>query len=70
VGLAASVRRRRVPGAVVASTTVLAYRMLSAALFRDAQVSLLAERVGAEDARTGEPERGLTVRNAAHDGGR
>jgi hypothetical protein len=49
VGLAASVRRRRVPVAVVASTTVLAYRLLSALLFRDAQVSLLAERVGAED---------------------
>jgi hypothetical protein len=33
----------------VASTTVLAYRLLSAQLFRDAQVSLLAERVRAED---------------------
>jgi hypothetical protein len=38
-----------VPGSVVASGTVLAYRALSAALFRDAQVSLLAERVRAED---------------------
>ncbi len=37
------------PAAVVASSTVLAYRSLSALLFRDAQVSLLAERVGAAD---------------------
>ena len=49
VGLAAAARRRRVPTAAVASTTVLAYRLLSARLFRDAQVSLLAERVRAED---------------------
>jgi hypothetical protein len=48
VGLGAG-RRRRVPMAVVASTTVAAYRMLSAGLFRDAQVSLLAEQVLAED---------------------
>ena len=47
VGLAA--RRRRVPTAAVAATAVLAYRLLSAQLFRDAQVSLLAERVRAED---------------------
>jgi hypothetical protein len=37
------------PGAVVASSTVLAYRSLSALLFRDQQVSLLAERVSAAD---------------------
>ncbi len=37
------------PGAVVASSTVLAYRSLSALLFRDAQLSLLAERVSAAD---------------------
>ncbi|HYJ68538.1 MAG TPA: hypothetical protein VEX15_12860 [Nocardioidaceae bacterium] len=37
------------PAAVVASTTVLAYRSLSALLFRDAQVSLLADRVSAAD---------------------
>jgi hypothetical protein len=49
VGLAAGARRRRVPTAAVASTTVLVYRVLSAGLFRDAQVSLLAERVPAED---------------------
>jgi hypothetical protein len=34
---------------VVASSTVLAYRSLSALLFRDAQLSLLAERVNAAD---------------------
>jgi hypothetical protein len=48
LGLAAR-RRRGLPGAVVASTTVLTYRLLSASLFRDEQVSLLAERVRAED---------------------
>jgi hypothetical protein len=37
------------PAAVVASSTVLAYRILSALVFRDAQVSLLAERVSAAD---------------------
>jgi len=47
VGLALS--RRSVPAAVVASSTVLAYRSLSALLFRDAQVSLLAERVSAAE---------------------
>ncbi len=36
-------------GSVVASSTVLAYRVLSALLFRDAQVRLLAERVPAAD---------------------
>jgi hypothetical protein len=40
---------RRVPAAMVASTTVLAYRVVSAATFRDAQLSLLAERVRPED---------------------
>jgi hypothetical protein len=35
--------------AAVGATTVLAYRMLSAAIFRDPQVSLLAERATAED---------------------
>jgi hypothetical protein len=34
---------------VVAATTVVAFRVLSALLFRDPQVSLLAERVPAED---------------------
>ncbi len=37
------------PAAVVASSTVLAYRSASALVFRDAQVSLLAERVSAAD---------------------
>ncbi len=37
------------PAAVVASSTVLAYRTLSALLFRDEQISLLAERVSAAD---------------------
>ncbi len=37
------------PAAVVASSTVFAYRSLSALLFRDAQVSLLADRVSAAD---------------------
>jgi hypothetical protein len=41
--------RRSAPAAVVASSTVLAYRGLSALLFRDAQLSLLAERVNATD---------------------
>src|SRR6478672_9826823 len=49
VGLVAARRARRVPASAVASSTVLAYRLLSALLFRDAQVSLLAERVRAED---------------------
>ena len=48
VGVAAA-RRRGVPTAAVASTTVLAYRLLSARLFRDAQMSVLAERARAED---------------------
>jgi hypothetical protein len=48
VGLAAA-RHRRVPPAAVASTTALAYRLVSAQLFRDGQVSLLAERARAED---------------------
>jgi hypothetical protein len=37
------------PAPVVASATVLAYRTLSAAVFRDPQVSLLADRVIAAD---------------------
>src|SRR3954469_4864956 len=41
--------RRQAPAAVVASSTVLAYRSLSALVFRDAQLSLLAERVRAAD---------------------
>ncbi len=48
VGALAS-RGAGAPGAVVASGTVLAYRCLSAAVFRDPQVSLLAERATADD---------------------
>jgi len=36
------------PGAIVAAATVAAYRVASAAVFRDAQVSLLAERTTAD----------------------
>ena len=49
VGRASAASPRVVPASVVASTTVLAYRVLSALLFRDAQMSLLAERVREED---------------------
>lgn len=42
-------RNPQVSPAVVASAVVLAYRVVSAATFRDAQVSLLAERVSAEE---------------------
>jgi hypothetical protein len=38
-----------VPGAVVAAGAVVVFRVLSALLFREAQVSLLAERVRPED---------------------
>ena len=48
VGWALSARRP-VPASVVASATMAAYRTASALVFRDAQVSLLAERVPAED---------------------
>ncbi|MBC6460036.1 hypothetical protein [Actinomadura sp. HBU206391] len=49
VGLGFAVRRRPAAAPVVASTTVVAYRVLSALLFRDPQVSLLAERVRPEE---------------------
>ena len=49
VGGALGARGRVVPPSVVAATTMAAYRVASAAVFRDAQVSLLAERVPAED---------------------
>jgi len=39
----------RLPAAVAASSTVIAYRIVSAAVFRDAQVTLLAERAAAAD---------------------
>ena len=49
VGRALSVGGRRVPGAIVAGAAMLAYRTASALIFRDAQVSLLAERVAAQE---------------------
>ena len=49
VGRALAARTPPVPGSAVASSTVLAYRVLSALLFRDAQVRLLAERVRAAE---------------------
>jgi len=49
VGRALASRRRPVPASVVAASTMLAYRVASSLVFRDAQVSLLAERVRAED---------------------
>jgi hypothetical protein len=51
VGLAVgrALARRNVPAPAVAATSVLAYRLLSAAVFRQAQVSLLAERVPASE---------------------
>jgi hypothetical protein len=49
VGAAVGQALAPAPAAVVASSTVVAFRSLSALLFRDAQVSLLAERVSAAD---------------------
>jgi hypothetical protein len=49
IGRVLAARRPPVPTAIVASTTMLAYRTVSALLFRDAQVSLLAEQVRADD---------------------
>jgi hypothetical protein len=49
VGRAAVTGGRRPSGALVAAATMLAYRTTSAAVFRDAQVNLLADRVPAED---------------------
>jgi hypothetical protein len=49
LGRAFAARGRPVPASAVAGGTVLAFRVLSALLFRDAQVSLLAERVPAGD---------------------
>ncbi len=49
VGTIAARRRDSAPASLVAAATVVVYRTLSALLFRDAQVSLLAERVPAGD---------------------
>jgi len=48
-GTVAAGSGRRVPGAVAAAAAVVGYRTTSAVLFRDPQVSLLAERVHPED---------------------
>ena len=44
VAVGQALSRGPAPAAVVASSTVLAYRSLSALVFRDAQISLLAGR--------------------------
>ena len=51
VGIAVgqALSRRPAPAAVVASGTVLAYRSLSALIFREAQLSLVADQVPAAD---------------------
>lgn len=49
VGWAFRLRGRPVSAPVVATTTMVAYRVMSSLLFRDAQVRLLAERVPAEE---------------------
>jgi hypothetical protein len=49
IGLALASRSGRVPGSVAAATAVVGYRVISALLFRDPQLSLLAERVQASD---------------------
>ncbi len=47
VGRALAAIDSRMPAAVVAATTVVTYRVVSAAVFRDAQMDLLAEAVDA-----------------------
>ncbi len=49
IGLGLSRQRPQVAGSVAAAAAVVGYRVASALLFRDPQVSLLAERVRAED---------------------
>jgi hypothetical protein len=49
VGRLFALRRKQTPAPVVATTTMIAYRVFSAAVFRDAQVTLLAEQVKPED---------------------
>ena len=49
IGLALAGSRGRVAGSVAAAAAVVGYRVTSALLFRDPQLSLLAERVKAED---------------------
>jgi len=45
----AGLRRSRLPGSAAAAAAVVGYRVTSAVLFRDPQLSLLAERVKAQD---------------------
>jgi hypothetical protein len=49
IGIALARKGGRAPGAVAAAAAVVGYRVTSALLFRDPQLSLLAERVQAED---------------------
>ena len=49
VGSALGRRNDRIPASTVAAATVLLYRTTSALLFRDAQISLLAERADEKD---------------------
>jgi hypothetical protein len=49
VGRGLAQRRGRVPAPIVATTTMVAYRTASALIFREAQVSLLAERLPADE---------------------
>ncbi len=49
IGLGLSRQRPQVAGSVAAAAAVVGYRVASALLFRDPQVSLLAERVKAQD---------------------
>jgi hypothetical protein len=49
VGRGLAARGRSVPASVTAAVTMAAYRVASALVFRDAQVSLLAEQFPAED---------------------
>lgn len=48
-GVGLALRRAALPGAVVATTTVVAQRALAALLFHDTQVTLLAERARTAD---------------------
>ncbi len=49
VGRAFAARRPQAAAAIVASTTMVAFRVTSALVFRNAQVSLLADKVPAQD---------------------
>ena len=49
IGLGLTRQRAQVPGSVAAAAAVVGYRAASALVFRDPQVSLLAERVKPED---------------------